>query len=273
MNLSSYVSFFLNLLRNSDGRAASAKPWKVRRFGVKKQSLRKKGRHFFWRLALGLALVIFVALIYFVFTPNVSKLIKENPEKTAFMAYREREWKKEGKNCRVDHRWVPLSRISPFLIRAVTIAEDDKFWVHEGFDYDAIQKAVEKDIKAGEFKLGGSTISQQLAKNLYLSPAKNPFRKAREAVITWRMEQALTKRRILELYLNVIEWGDGIFGVEAAAQHYYGKSASNLTSHEAARLAAVLPNPRKYSPTGNHRYVVRRSNRIYRIMAKREGER
>ncbi len=240
---------------------------------MKKRSLFKKGRRFFWRLALGSTLVILAALVYFFFTPNVSKLIKENPEKTAFMAYREQEWKEEGKQCRVNQQWVPLSRISPCLIRAVTIAEDDKFWVHEGFDYDAIQKAVERDLKAGEFRLGGSTISQQLAKNLYLSPAKNPFRKAREAVITWRMEQALTKRRILELYLNVIEWGEGIFGAEAAARHYYGKSASNLTSHEAARLAAVLPNPRKYSPTGNHRYVVRRSNRIYRIMARREGGR
>jgi len=188
------------------------------------------------------------------------------------MAYREREWAEEGKESKIDQRWVPLSRISPFLIKAVTIAEDDKFWVHEGFDYDAIQKAVEKDLKAGEFKLGGSTISQQLAKNIYLSPAKNPFRKVREAVITWRMEQVLTKRRILELYLNVVEWGEGIFGAEAAAWHYYGKPASDLNPHEAARLAAVLPNPRKYSPTGNRGYVVRRSNRIYRIMARREGE-
>lgn len=240
---------------------------------MKKQSSFKKGRRFFRRLAIGAALVILATLIYFFFTPNISKLIKENPKKTAFMAYREQEWKNEGKRCRIDQRWVPLSRISPCLISAVTIAEDDKFWVHEGFDYDAIQKAVEKDLKAGEFKLGGSTISQQLAKNLYLSPAKNPFRKAREAVITWRMERVLTKKRILELYLNVIEWGEGIFGAEAAARHYYGKSASRITPHEAARLAAVLPNPRKYSPTGNHRYVVKRSNHIYRIMARREGER
>ncbi|MEW5802098.1 MAG: monofunctional biosynthetic peptidoglycan transglycosylase [bacterium] len=239
---------------------------------MKRKLAVKKGSRLFRRLAFGLTLLFLAAFVYLFFTPNVSRLVKENPQKTAFMAYREREWKEKGKQCRVSQRWVPLSRISDYLVRAVIIAEDDKFWIHEGFDYDAIQKAIEKDLKAGEFKLGGSTISQQLAKNLYLSPAKNPFRKIREAVITWRMEKALTKRRILELYLNVIEWGEGIFGVEAAARHYYGKSASRLTPHEAARLAAVLPNPRKYNPAGDHRYVVKRSNRIYRIMARRGGQ-
>ena len=129
---------------------------------------------------------------------------------------------------------------------------------------------MEKDIKAGKFKAGGSTISQQLAKNLYLSPSKNPLRKIEEAVITWRMEKILSKKRILELYLNVAEWGDmGIFGIEAAAGHHYGKPASALTPDESARLASVLPNPRKYNPAGDSKYVVNRSNLIYNIMIKR----
>lgn len=202
--------------------------------------------------------------------PDVSRLKKENPPKTSFMEYRENEWKREGKKYRIQQKWVSLSRISPYLIKAVLIAEDDKFWSHEGFDYEALQKAIEKDIKAKKFKLGGSTISQQLVKNLYLSPSKNPIRKIREAIITWRMERDLSKKRILELYLNVAEWGDGgIFGIETASWHYYGKTASDLNPEEAARLAAVLPNPRKFNPLGESRYVVHRSNLIYSIMVRR----
>ena len=186
------------------------------------------------------------------------------------MKYREKEWQREGKKYRIQQIWVPLSHISPYLIKSVLIAEDDKFWSHEGFDYEAIQKALEKDIKAKKFKLGGSTISQQLAKNLYLSPVKNPVRKIREAIITWRMERMLTKKRILELYLNVVEWGDaGLFGIEAASRHYYGKSASALNPEEAARLASVLPNPKKFNPLGDSRYVVHRANLIYSIMVRR----
>ncbi|MBI5641651.1 MAG: monofunctional biosynthetic peptidoglycan transglycosylase [Nitrospirae bacterium] len=215
-----------------------------------------------------LVLIGFIA-VQFVY-PDVSKLKKENPKKTAFMEYREREWQREGKKYRINQRWMPLGAISPYLIKAVLIGEDDKFWQHEGFDYEAMQKAIEKDIKAKKFKLGGSTISQQLAKNLFLSPSKNPVRKIREAIITWRMERAISKKRILELYLNVAEWGDmGIFGIEAASRHYYGKSAASLGPEEAARLAAILPNPRKFNPLGTQRYVVNRSNLIYNIMVKR----
>jgi monofunctional glycosyltransferase len=210
------------------------------------------------------------SILYLFFVPDVSKLKKENPKKTSFMEYREREWQREGKKYKVRQTWAPLSRISPYLIKAVLIGEDDKFWSHEGFDYEAIQRAIEKDVKAKKFKLGGSTISQQLAKNLYLSPSKNPVRKIREAVITWRMERVLSKKRILELYLNVAEWGDaGIFGIETAARHYYGKSPAELGPEEASHLAAVLPNPRKFDPLGNGRYVAHRSNLIYSIMVRR----
>ena len=221
------------------------------------------------RLALVLIPVAILSLIYFLWVPDISKLNKENPKKTSFMQLREKEWREKGQRTRINQKWAPLSRISPYLIKAVLIAEDDKFWSHEGFDYEAIQKAIEKDIKSRKFKFGGSTISQQLARNLYLSPGKNPLRKIAEAFMTWRMERVLTKRRILELYLNLVEWGEGLYGAEAASKHYYGKPSSELTPHEAARLAAVLPNPRRYSPVGNQRYVVSRSNVIYNIMIQR----
>ena len=215
-----------------------------------------------------LAIAVF-ALLYLLLMPNVSRLKTENPRKTSFMEIQEEEARKKGKPFKIYQVWVPLSRISPTLIKAVLIAEDDKFWSHEGFDYEAIKKALEKDIKSGKFKLGGSTISQQLARNLYLTPEKNLLRKAREALITWRMERVLSKKRILELYLNVVEWGEGIYGIEAASRHYYGKASFALTPEESARLAAVLPHPRKYRPIGSQPYVVHRSELVYDIMVRR----
>ena len=214
-------------------------------------------------------LSFFTGIGFFMIYPDVSKLMKENPKKTSFMEYREEEWEKKGKKIKIQKKWVPLSHISPYLIKAVLIAEDDKFWSHKGFDLDAIRKALEKDLDKGKFKFGGSTISQQLVKNLYLTPSKNPLRKAKEAIITWRMEKALSKRRILELYLNIVEWGEGIFGIEVAAQHYYGKPSGALSPQESARLAAVLPNPRRYRPNRPPRYVDKRAAIIYDIMVKR----
>lgn len=221
-------------------------------------------------LAVLAALVMITAsiLVYFIY-PDVSSLKNDHPDKSAFMEYRERHWATDGKNRRIIHQWVPLKRISPFLIKAVIIAEDDKFWQHEGFDFEAMEQAFQKDLKEKKLKAGGSTISQQLAKNLYLSPSKDPLRKIREAILTWRMEKALTKRRIVELYLNYAEWGAGIFGIEAAARHYYGKHASSLGPEEAARLATVLPNPIRFNPLGTSKYVSYRSRRIYRIMVAR----
>jgi monofunctional biosynthetic peptidoglycan transglycosylase len=225
-------------------------------------------RHTHWFIALSFFL-IFLPIAYLLLMPDLSKLKKENPKKTALMDYREKKLKEKGKKYRMDQSWVPFSKISPYLIKAVLIAEDDKFWEHEGFDYEAIQKAIEKDLKAKKFKSGGSTITQQLARNLFLSPQKSLIRKISEAVITWRMEKVLSKKRILELYLNVAEWGEGVFGAEAASRHYFGKSSSELTPQEAARLAAILPNPRRYSPIGDQRYVVNRSNLIHSIMIQR----
>lgn len=216
-----------------------------------------------------LTAVLILSVGYYLIFPDVAKLRKINPRKTSFMEYREQEWKKAGKKKRIRYSWVSFSRISPFVAKAVIIAEDDKFWSHEGFDFDAMQKAMEKNFQKGRFRYGGSTISQQLAKNLYLTPSRNPVRKIKEAILTWRIEHILSKRRILELYLNVAEWGEGIFGIEAAARHYYGKSAADLGPAEAAKLVTVLPNPRRYNPTGSSRYVESRSERIYQIMVRR----
>ncbi len=220
-------------------------------------------------LILLLVFLILPILLYLLWMPDLSKFKKENPRKTAFMEYREKEAREKGKRFRIHQVWVPLYRISPYLIKAVLIAEDDKFWSHEGFDYEAIQKAIEKDLKTKKLKFGGSTISQQLARNLFLSPRKSLLRKLREALITWRMERVLSKKRILELYLNVVEWGEGIFGIEAASRHYYGKPSSELNPVEAARLASVLPNPRRYYPTSDQKYVIHRSHLIYGIMVQR----
>lgn len=204
---------------------------------------------------------------YFVY-PNITDLKEIRPIPTAFMEYRQNEWTEQNRDKELQYKWVTFSQISPNVIKAVLIGEDDKFWNHDGFDVTGMEQALERSLKKGSVA-GGSTISQQLSKNLYLSPSKNPVRKIKEAIITWRIEGTLSKRRILEIYLNVAEWGDGIFGIEAAARHYYHKSAKNLTGREAARLAAVLPNPIKYNPRGNQKYVKNRARIIYKIMQRR----
>ena len=185
------------------------------------------------------------------------------------MEYREKQMRSEGKEIHIKRKWAPFSRISPNAVKAVLIAEDDKFWHHSGFDIEGMETALEKDIKKHRLKAGGSTITQQLAKNLFLSPSRNPVRKIKEAVLAWRMERTLSKRRILELYMNYAEWGPGIFGIEAASRHYYGIPASALNAEQAAKLATVLPNPNIYNPVKPDRYVQRRSAIIYKIMVKR----
>jgi len=234
-----------------------------------KENLTMGKGHFSKIWVFSMLLPAFLALVYSILMPDISRLKKENPAKSAFMEYRERQWKEKGRKVQVRQAWVPLSRISPYLVKAVLIAEDDKFWSHEGFDFDGIKQAIERDLQAGKLKFGGSTITQQLARNVYLSPDKSFWRKIREAAITWRMEQVLSKKRILELYLNVVEWGDGIFGAEAASRHYFEKPAAELSPREAARLAVVLPSPRKLNPAGNQRYVESRAEAIYGIMQKR----
>jgi monofunctional glycosyltransferase len=237
---------------------------------LQKKELAQKYRHKRYLVLFFLIILFFPSIYYLFFIPDVSILIKENPRKTSFMKYREKEWRLKNKKYKIQQQWVPLSQISPYIKKAVLISEDDKFWSHEGFDYEAISKAIEKDVKAKKFKLGGSTITQQLAKNLYLSPEKNIIRKIREAIITWKLERTLSKKRILEVYLNVVEWGEGgIFGVEEASIHYFGKPASSINPEEASRLASVLPNPQKYNPLSNSKYVESRSALIYSIMVRR----
>jgi len=169
-----------------------------------------------------------------------------DPASTAFMDERLERIREKKPGAKLRHQWVPYGRISGNLKRAIVAAEDAKFADHEGFDWEAMQKAWEKNQKRGKVVAGGSTISQQLAKNLNLSGRSTPWRKAQEAMITVMMEGVMDKRRILEIYLNVIEWGDGVFGAEAAARHYFGTSAASLSPAQAARLAAMVPNPRFY---------------------------
>jgi monofunctional biosynthetic peptidoglycan transglycosylase len=182
------------------------------------------------------------------------------------MALREREARGNGRAPRHVQRWVAYRRISPDLKRAVLVAEDDAFWSHEGVDFAQLQESIETDWTRGRLSRGGSTITQQLAKNLYLSPSKNPVRKLREWVIARRLEAELKKARILELYLNVIEWGDGIYGVESAARTYFGKSAADLGPPESALLAAAIVNPRVLNPGHPSSRLMRRQQLILRRM-------
>ncbi len=174
-----------------------------------------------------------------------------DPASTAFMEAQLERIRQKRPAAALKQQWVPYARISAHLKRAVVAAEDARFADHEGFDWEAMQKAWEKNQQRGKVVAGGSTISQQLAKNLFLSGTRTPWRKAQEAVITVMMESVMDKRRILEIYLNVIEWGDGVFGAEAAARHYFGVTAASLTAEQSARLAAMVPNPRFYDRNRN----------------------
>lgn len=209
-------------------------------------------------LAVLAAYVLLVAAWYAV-VPDVKGLAKAKPGKTAFMLHREDQWAREGRKTTLKWKWTPLSSMSPALVKAVLISEDDKFWSHEGFDFDAMRDALQKDLEEGRLRAGGSTISQQLAKNLWLSPSKSPMRKIKEAVLAWRLERELSKKRILEIYLNVVEWGDGVFGAEAAARAHFGVSASGLSTEQAVRLAVSLPNPIRFDPAGNSGFVRKRT--------------
>jgi monofunctional biosynthetic peptidoglycan transglycosylase len=221
-----------------------------------------------WTL-LVILVVLLLGVGYNLVFPDISGLKKEAPKMTAFMKYRQQMSRKAGKNPGIACTWMPLDKISPYLVQAVVVSEDDKFWSHKGFDFEAIKTALEKDIRNKTWRYGGSTITQQLAKNLFLSPSKNPIRKIREVILTWRLESTLSKKRILELYLNVVEWGAGIFGAEAASQRYYGKPASDLSPQEAAHLAVVLPSPRRYNPLSGSDYIEDRAREVLDIMVKR----
>ena len=185
-----------------------------------------------------------------------------NPASTAFMDARLASMREKTPTAKLQQQWVPYEKISSHLKRAILVAEDDRFVDHEGFDWEGIQKALDKNQKKGKIVAGGSTISQQLAKNLFLSGERSMLRKSEEALITLMMERILNKERILEIYLNVIEWGDGMFGVEAAARHYFGISAAQLSQEQAAKLAAMVPRPRFYDRNRNAPWLLKKTQII-----------
>jgi monofunctional biosynthetic peptidoglycan transglycosylase len=213
------------------------------------------------------AAAAFVLLGYIYLTlPDVRPLATTNPQTTAWMEMRREEARVEGRKPRHEQRWVPYSRISPQLKRAVIVAEDTEFWRHEGIDLERIRESMEINLELGRPARGASTITQQLAKNLYLSPSRNPLRKLRELIIARRLEAELDKARILEIYLNVIEWGDGVWGAEAAARRYFGVSAAQLTALQAALLAGAIINPRVYNPGRPNARLLRRQRIVLRRM-------
>ncbi len=198
---------------------------------------------------------------------DVRALARTNPEKTRVMRQREDEARASKRNLRHLQTWVPLSRMSRHLVHAVLSSEDQKFFGHEGVDWEAVQKSFEEDRKKWRFSRGGSTITQQLAKNLFFTTHKSPVRKLRELVVARWLEEDLGKKRILEIYLNVIEWGDGIYGAQAAAQRYYGRPAATLEPAQAAGLAAMIPNPRRINPRVNPARHARAQRRVLWLMA------
>ncbi len=210
-----------------------------------------------------LAAVTFAVIGYVYLTlPDVRVLARVNPTSTAFMRLRSEEAAAAGKKLRHVHKWVPYSRISKNLVRAVLVAEDSAFWDHEGVDLEQIRQSIQVNIERGAAVRGASTITQQLAKNLYLSPSRDPLRKLRELIIARRLEAALPKARILEIYLNVIEWGDGVWGAEAAARTYFGVPASALGRAQSALLAGAIVNPRQLNPARPPRRLLNRQRLI-----------
>ncbi|GHD71848.1 monofunctional biosynthetic peptidoglycan transglycosylase [Vogesella fluminis] len=220
-----------------------------------------------WFLKIGAVVLTALFLYYLWIFGHIVYWRHANPSSSSFMDAQLSRLQEDDPDAELRHRWVAYDRISGNLKRAVIAAEDARFVDHEGFDWEGIEVAFEKNLKQGRIVAGGSTISQQLAKNLFLSSKKTPWRKIDEAFITVMLEAVLDKRRILEIYLNVIEWGDGVFGAEAAARHYYRTSAARLSSGQAARLAAMVPNPRYYDTHRNAQGLARKTRIIQRRMS------
>jgi monofunctional glycosyltransferase len=214
--------------------------------------------------SLFLAAVVAAITHFYASLPDVKGLETKNPRSTALIELRDQQYRHQGVLISRQHIWVPYGAISEHLKKAVLLGEDASFFSHAGVDVKELQEALKKDWETGSFARGGSTITMQLARNLYLGPAKNPLRKAKEIVIAWQLDHALSKRRILEIYLNIVEWGRNIYGAEAAARHYFAKSAADLDIVEAATLAALLPSPRNVRE-GN---VANRRNLILSRMAR-----
>jgi len=214
----------------------------------------------------GLLVVALGTLAMWCSIPNTRKLATGNPTSTAFIDLRRSQAAADGRPFALKWTWKPIGKISKYLRNAVIDAEDANFMKHDGVDWNAIEKAVDTNLFRGNLSVGGSTITQQLAKNLYLSPSRSFIRKLREMLIAFRLEDHLTKQRILELYLNVVEWGDGIFGAEAAAQHWFGHSVQSLTPTEAVRLAIALPNPIQRAPDQRSPMLTEKAVRLIKML-------
>lgn len=215
------------------------------------------------KVSLAIVAIVAIFLLWQLITfPRVGKLATTNPETTAFMEQRKAELRAEGKSDEIDYRYVPWDQISPNLRAAVIVSEDSRFYEHDGLDTEELEKLAREAWEKKSLGRGGSTITQQLAKNLYLSPSRSPWRKLKEIVIAKQLERKLSKKRILELYLNVVEMGERVYGAEAAARHYFGVPASALSPSQAALLAGSLPNPRKMSPGNPGPYLQSRRDII-----------
>lgn len=200
---------------------------------------------------------------------EIDDLNKANPGVTAFMREHEGVARSKGRAFYRFQKWIPYDRIPKYVTDAIVVAEDGTFWSHSGFDWFELKESLRRNFSEGRAARGASTITQQLVKNLFLSSSKNPLRKLREWILTFSMERTLTKSRILEIYLNVIEWGDGVYGIEAASQLYFNKSASDLTRDEATRLAAIIPSPKRHGANEDSQYVARRAQVILQRMKAR----
>jgi monofunctional biosynthetic peptidoglycan transglycosylase len=224
------------------------------------------------KIFFGLCVLVVIALAgpawYLADLPDTRQLQTVNPQTSSIRMLRERQTRKTGKEPHSTMIWRRLSRISPYLRRAVVMSEDDTFYQHNGFDLEQIKRAAQIDWERKKFSFGGSTITQQLARTLYLSSRKNLLRKAKEALIARRLEKDLSKQRILELYLNVVEWGPQIYGAEAAARHFFNKPAIDLTPEEAVALTVILPSPRKWNPLSEKGFVAKRKKILYERMVR-----
>jgi monofunctional biosynthetic peptidoglycan transglycosylase len=200
---------------------------------------------------------------------SIAKLPTQNPAETALMRQRIEEAHRQGKILKIHYRWTSLANVPRHVRLAILIAEDGTFYSHAGVDWHEVWESAETNWEKGRIVRGGSTITQQVAKNLYLSTSRDPIRKIKELVIAWMLETTLSKKRILELYLNIIEWGHGVFGIEAAAQRYFHKPASQLTMEEGARLAAVIPSPLRHRPTETTSFVEKKKNLILHRLSTR----
>jgi monofunctional glycosyltransferase len=220
-----------------------------------------------WLIVAPLLVALLIQLYFFL---QIGWWVGHNPSSTSFMRQQLSVLQEKNPNAKLQHKWVPYNRISSNLKRAIIASEDSNFSEHEGVDWDALQKAYEKNSRKGKVVAGGSTITQQLAKNLFLSGDRSYLRKAQEFVITFMLEFWMDKERIFEIYLNVVEFGSGVFGAEAAAQHYYGVSAAQLSAAQAAKLAVMLPNPRFFDAHRGSGYLARRTGLILRRMGSAE---